>query len=96
MLTSLEQERFVRFNRERWAIGVQAFIVGSAFLRARRGRPGAAVPPRGLMEESGETANLAIEDEGMAVYMAQVECHHLVRAIAKPRRARLHARLRHR
>ncbi len=27
-----------------------------------------------LMEESGETINLAAEDEGEAVYLAQVEC----------------------
>ena len=36
------------------------------------------------MEESGETVNLAVEDQGEAVYLAQVECRQMMRAIAKP------------
>jgi IclR family transcriptional regulator, acetate operon repressor len=86
LLTTLEEERFVRFDREisRWVVGVQAFIVGSAFLRSREVVALARPFLRQLMEESGETANLAFEDEGEAVYMGQVESRQLVRAIAKP------------
>jgi|SRR5271166_427817 len=36
------------------------------------------------MEETQETANLAVEDDGMAVYLAQVQSRHFVRAIARP------------
>jgi IclR family acetate operon transcriptional repressor len=36
------------------------------------------------MEEAGETVNLAVEDDGMAVYLAQVECRQMMRAFARP------------
>ena len=37
LLTTLEQERFVRFDQERslWLIGVDAFTVGNAFVQSR-------------------------------------------------------------
>lgn len=86
LLTTLEEARFVRFDRElaRWMIGVQAFIVGGAFLQARDVLALARPYLRRLVEDGGETANLALEDEGQAVYMGQVESRQLVRAIAKP------------
>lgn len=83
LLTTLQQERFVRFDSEaaRWLVGVQAFAVGNAFLHTRDlGRSAL----RRLMEETQETANLGIEDEGMAVYLGQVQSRQLMRAIAKP------------
>lgn len=86
LLTTLQQERFVHFDGEtsRWLVGVQAFIVGNGFHQARD--IGAVARPflRRLVEETGETANLAVEDEGMAVYLGQVESRQLMRAIAKP------------
>ena len=39
---------------------------------------------RHLMEDGGETVNLAVEDDGMAVYLAQVECRQMMRAFARP------------
>jgi IclR family acetate operon transcriptional repressor len=36
------------------------------------------------MEEGGETVNLAVQDDGMAVYLAQVECRQMMRAFARP------------
>jgi IclR family transcriptional regulator, acetate operon repressor len=94
LLTTLEQERYVRFDQEGrlWSIGVQAFMTGSAFTKSRR--LGALARPhmRFLMESSGETVNLAVEDDGEAVYLAQVECRQMMRAFARPgSRAPLHA-----
>jgi IclR family acetate operon transcriptional repressor len=79
LLTTLQQDRFVQFQPEgaRWLIGVQAFVIGSAFIRARDVGRSARPYPRRLMEESGETANLAIIDDDMAVYMGQVESRRL-------------------
>ncbi len=39
-----------------------------------------------LMEAGGETVNLAIADEphGQVIYLAQVECKHMMRAISRP------------
>jgi len=36
------------------------------------------------MEDSGETVNLAIEDQGEAIYLSQVECRQLMRVFARP------------
>jgi IclR family acetate operon transcriptional repressor len=86
LLTTLQQDHFVRFEAERgvWTVGVQAFVVGSAFLRSRELTVLARPAMRHLMERSGETVNLAVEDRGEAVYVAQVECRKMMRAIARP------------
>lgn len=86
LLTTLQQERSVRFDQDRsvWLIGVQAFVVGNAFVRSRDVLTMSRPYMRRLMEESGETVNLAVEDQGEAVYLAQVECRQMMQAIAKP------------
>ncbi len=86
LLTTLEQERFVRFDQERslWMVGVDAFTVGNAFVRSRDLVSIARPYMRQLMEDSGETVNLAIEDQGEAVYLSQVECRQLMRVLARP------------
>jgi IclR family acetate operon transcriptional repressor len=86
LLTTLEQERYVRFDQDGrlWSIGVQAFVAGCAFTKTRSLASVARPHMRYLMEESGETVNLAVEDEGEAVYLAQVECRQMMRAFARP------------
>jgi IclR family transcriptional regulator, acetate operon repressor len=86
LLITLEQERYVRFSADRrlWTVGVQAFVSGCAFIKTRS-LVGLARPRlRQLMEESGETVNLASEDKGEAVYLAQVECRQMMRVFARP------------
>jgi IclR family acetate operon transcriptional repressor len=39
---------------------------------------------RKLMEDSGESVNLAVLDDGAVVYLTQVECHEMMRALARP------------
>ncbi len=86
LLTTLQQERYVQFDPERrlWSVGVQAFIAGNAFTKSRNLAGIARPAMRRLMEDSGETVNLAIEDQGQAVYLAQVECRQMMRAFARP------------
>ena len=86
LLTTLQQERFVRFDHASslWFVGVQTFIVGNAFIRSRELVDAARPYMRRLMEESGETVNLAVEDQGEAIYLAQVECREMMRAFATP------------
>ncbi len=86
LLTTLQQDRFAQFKNDgaRWTVGVEAFTVGSAFLSVRDIARAARPLLRRLMEQSGETANLAILSDDMAVYMEQVECLQTVRAICKP------------
>ncbi len=86
LLMTLEQERYVRFSADRrlWTIGVQAFVMGCAFLKTRSLVALARPRLRMLMEESGETVNLAAEDKGEVVYLAQVECREMMRVSARP------------
>lgn len=94
LLSTLQQERFVRFDHERtrWFVGVEAFVAGSGFLRSRDLVAVARPYMRHLMEESGETVSLAVEEGGQAIYLAQVECRQLMRALASPgQRAPLHS-----
>ncbi len=87
-LTTMQEERFVRFEIETgtWLIGVQAFLTGNAFIGSRDVASIARPFMRNLMEASGETVNLAIADEarGYVIYLAQVECKHMMRAISRP------------
>jgi IclR family acetate operon transcriptional repressor len=85
LLTSLESERYVRYDAETklWSVGVQAFIMGNGFLRTRDLVRLARPHMRVLMEASGETVNLAIEDQGTAVYLSQVECREMMRTFAR-------------
>ena len=86
LLTTLQNERYVRFDNERsvWMIGVQAFRVGSTFVRSRDLVAIARPYMRRLMDQSGETVNLGMFDRGEVVYLAQVETQKMMRAIAGP------------
>lgn len=85
ILTSMQAERFVRYDAETrgWTVGVQAFMAGAAFLKTRNVAQMARAPMRSLMERSGETVNLALEDQGAAVYVAQIECREMMRSFAR-------------
>mgnify|MGYP003627888061 CR=1 FL=1 len=86
LLTTLQNERYVAFDAERrvWNVGVQAFQTGNAFLKTRDLVSLARPVMRRLMETSGETVNLGIFDHGEVIYLAQVECLKLMRAITRP------------
>jgi len=86
LLTTLENDRFVRFDRTTnlWSVGVQSFVVGNAFARSRNFVPLAKTFMRHLMEEAGETVNLAAQDQDEIVYLAQVESREIMRASVRP------------
>jgi IclR family transcriptional regulator, acetate operon repressor len=94
ILASLSAHRFVQHDEERglWLIGVGAFEVGTAFLRNRRLAGIGRVVMHTLMERSGETVNLGIEDSGEVVFISQVESHRALRAFFRAgSRAAIHA-----
>ena len=75
-----------------WYVGLQAFTVGSSFLANRDFAAHSHVRMRRLMEQCGETANLAILDDTEAVFIDQVQCRETLRTIVKlGRRVPLHA-----
>jgi IclR family acetate operon transcriptional repressor len=86
LLTTLQRKRFVRFEAGAmtWRIGVQAFVVGSAFARSREVAPLAMPYMRQLMEKTGETVNLYVPNAGQAICIAQVQSRQVVRAISRP------------
>ncbi len=94
ILASLEAHQFVFHDDERglWLIGVGAFEVGTAFLRNRRLAGIGRVVMHELMEATGETVNLGIEDGGEVVFISQIESHSALRAFFRAgSRAPIHA-----
>ena len=78
LLTTMQQQGFVHQVGDLglWTIGSHAFVVGSSFLQSRNLL--AIVHPilRKLMEDAGETVNLAVLDlsDYQAVIIDQVQC----------------------
>ncbi|HER27485.1 MAG TPA: IclR family transcriptional regulator, partial [Rhodospirillales bacterium] len=56
----------------------------NAFARSRNFVPLAKIFMRHLMDQAGETVNLATQDNEEIVYLAQVECREMMRAFVKP------------
>jgi IclR family transcriptional regulator, acetate operon repressor len=94
LLTALEGRRFVSYEGDEklWKIGVEAFVVGSAFLRNRELTTIARPILRALVGSCGETASLYLNDDGEIVCLAQIESRQAMRVIARPGgRAKMHA-----
>lgn len=94
ILVTLEGRGLVEFDRvdQVWHIGPRAFVIGARFLKrtslVERARP----ILRQLMEKTGETANLGIEQNGQVLFVSQVETHASIRAFFPPGTlSRLHA-----
>jgi IclR family acetate operon transcriptional repressor len=86
ILNTLKAGGFVHCDDSRggYFIGVQAFRVGSAFLRNRKLVDVGRGVMRRLLEATGETVNIAIEIESQVVFILQMESHHAIRAFHRP------------
>ena len=94
LLTSLAQHGMVAHDEETgaWTIGVKGFEIGTAYLRFRKLGTISRPLLKELMEASGETANIAIEEDGDVVFISQAESHAPMRAFFRPgRRGPIHA-----
>ncbi|MEX3008437.1 HTH-type transcriptional regulator BhcR [Hoeflea sp. TYP-13] len=94
LLITLQNFGYLEFNEDTqlWTIGVEAFRIGGSFSRrikvVEAGRP----MLRALMEQTGETANMAIADDGDVVFVSQIETHEPIRAFHRPgTRAHMHS-----
>src|SRR5947208_12055828 len=85
LLSTLEKMGYVHQAGDLglWYIGLQAFTVGTTFLANRDFVAESHVYMHRLMEQAGETANLAILDGTEAVFVAQVQCHEMMRTLVK-------------
>lgn len=94
LLNTLDKRGFVYqdVERSRWYVGVKAFSVGNAFLTGRNVVVQARPFLRSLMEQAGETTNLAVLNDGEAVILAQEECREMMRMLVPlGSRAPIHA-----
>lgn len=85
LLTTLEQRRFVEFDRSDglWHVGRGAFTVGASFVRHRNFVAPALPVLRRLRDQTRETANLGVVDDGEVVVLTQVESREIMRAITR-------------
>ncbi|MGY6548677.1 MAG: HTH-type transcriptional regulator BhcR [Roseinatronobacter sp.] len=86
VLTTYQGHGFVELDPEtqRWHVGAGAFRTGSAFLRRTKLADRARGAMEMLMRETGETANLGVEDRGEVLFLTQVETHEAIRAFFPP------------
>ncbi len=86
VLVTLQARGLVEFDpaEQIWNIGPGAFLIGARFLQrtslVERARP----ILRRLMEKTGETANLGIENKGAVLFVSQVETSASIRAFFPP------------
>ncbi len=82
VLATLQKHRLVEFDvsSQEWMIGIEAFRIGSAYLVRTNLVEASRQTIRKLMETTGETANIAIADDGDVVFVSQVETHNPIRA----------------
>ena len=93
-LATLQAHGFTDFDphMQEWAIGIGAFRVGNTYLRRTNLVEAAQGPMRRLMEQTGETANLGIADQGYIVFISQIETQNPIRAMFRPgARSQMHA-----
>jgi IclR family acetate operon transcriptional repressor len=85
LLTTLEKRRFVQFDRDDslWHIGAKSFAVGSTFVRRRNFVTEALPYLRKLRDQTRETANLAVVDDGAMIVLTRVESREITRSVTK-------------
>jgi len=86
VLTTLQARKFVELDEasQKWAIGIETFRVGSVYLKQTNVAEAARPVLRRLVDDTGETANLAIADDGDVVFIGQIETHQPIRAFFRP------------
>lgn len=93
LLTTLEQRRFVQFDRDTslWHVGARCFSVGAAFARRRRIQELALPVMRRLREQTRVSVNLGLADAGEVIFVGQLKGPEASGAVAElGRRVPLH------
>lgn len=86
LLMTFQSFDYVDFNQatSHWRIGVEAFRTGSAFTKQLNIVEVAREIMHTLVDETGETANLAVPDGAEVVFVCQVETNNPIRAFFTP------------
>ncbi len=85
LLATLENRRFVQFNRadSKWHVGARAFTVGATFARHRNFSAQAVPYLRKLRDLTRETANLAVVDDEFIIVLTRMESREIMRSLTK-------------
>ena len=86
LLVTLQKHGIAAFDEtsQNWSVGVEAFRIGSAFTHRTNLVEAGREVMRHLMEETGETANLGIANDGFVVFLSQVDSPNPIRAFFRP------------
>lgn len=86
VLITLQGRQMVEMDSQSqlWHVGAGTFRAGTAFLRRSNLVERARAPMQALMRDTGETANLGIEQEDAVLFLTQVETHQAIRAFFPP------------
>lgn len=85
ILATLRQRGMAGYDADSgiWSVGPQAYRVGAAYRQSHNLLEIASQVMERMSKETGETSNLAIEDEGNLLYLIQVESDNPIRASIK-------------
>ncbi|WP_170607582.1 IclR family transcriptional regulator [Ruegeria arenilitoris] len=85
ILNTLRQRGMVALDEEqgKWRIGPQSYRIGSTFEEGSSLLEAAPSVMRTLAKETGETANLAVQESGKLLYLIQIESENPIRASIK-------------
>lgn len=85
LLNSMRQMGFVDCDDEQgiWSVGINAFIVGNAYLKKRDFVVQARPFMKRLVAETGETSNMAILEGDHIVFVSQIECSEVMRMVVQ-------------
>ncbi len=94
ILTTLQKHGHAQFDEatQHWMVGIEAYRIGVSYLKQTSLQDISRPVLRGLMERTGETANLAIPDGAEVVFVGQIETPNPIRAFFNPgTRTAMHA-----
>ncbi len=84
VLVTLQTHHIVEAEGQVWHVGGGAFRIGSAFLRRTKVVERARPVMDSLMRDTGETANLGVENHDEVLFLSQVETQQAIRAFFAP------------
>jgi len=84
VLSTLQAHDIVESEGQMWQIGPGAFRIGASFLRRTNLAEQSRAPMQALMRDTGETANLGVENRDEVLFLSQVETQEAIRAFFPP------------
>lgn len=86
LLVTMQQNDIVEFQEstQEWRVGVEAFRIGCAFTARNKIVEAGYDVMRRLVDETGESANIAVANDGYVVFLSQIETSNPIRAFFPP------------